>query len=57
MTNEQYSRFQRFLGILEGYGMALNSSSEDGLYWDTIENLSALGEELKPEVEGDNGGT
>ena len=51
MNNEQYSRFQRFLGILEGYGMVFESVDgvDAGLYFDTIENLDALGEELKPE--------
>ena len=50
MTNEQYSRFQRYLGILEGYGMAFRQEVEADLYWDTIENLTVLGEELAPEV-------
>ena len=48
MNNEQYSRFQRFLGILEGYGMGFGKDVEADLFWDTIENLNALGEELKP---------
>ena len=49
MTHEQYSRLQRFIGILEGYGMGLGSQTESGLFfWDTIENLSALAGELKP---------
>lgn len=53
MTHEQYSRFMRFLGILEGYGMAIANGVDDGLFWDTIENLDALGAELKPGTEED----
>lgn len=51
MNHEQYSRFQRFLGVLEGYGMGLIPDADTGLFWDTIENLDALGEELRPKEE------
>ena len=50
MTHEQYIRFQRFLGILEGYGMGL-APQTDSLFWDTIENLDVLIDELKPKEE------
>ena len=50
MTHEQYSRFQRLLGILEGYGMSLASSDTD-LFWNTIERLDALADELAPKTE------
>ena len=46
MTNDQYSRFMRFLGVLEGYGMGLRDGVNDGLYWDTLENLDLLTQEL-----------
>ena len=49
MTHEQYSRFQRLLGILEGYGMALANSDVE-LFWDTIERLDALGDEIAPKT-------
>ncbi len=51
MTHEQYSRFQRLLGILEGYGMGLFPDADTNLFWETIKNLDALGEELKPREE------
>ena len=47
VTNNQYSTLQRNLGILEGIGTAL-SGELSALFYDTIEVISDIVEELKP---------
>ena len=55
MTHEQYSRAQRALGVLEGYGYGLPENANAAVYHVQVEILSGIIDDLMKNEEEKDG--